>query len=421
MRSTTVVQLLLGLCVLATNLSTENGSFVAAASKRRRAGYVDLDDDDDDDRDLERARRRRNRVRGTSGVIIGGGDNDDDDDYAYRLHGKQSSEPGAPMKAVQVVEFGEPETALKFTEVKIPEVGPTQVLVQIFAAGVNPVETYIRSGKYHKHPSLPYIPGNDGAGVIRRVGSDVTQWEAGMRVWINTAVTGTYAQFAVAEQDQVAILPHFLSYQQGAAVSVAYRTAYKALVTRGNLQAGQSVLVHGGTGGVGIAAIHLAKLYGASPVYATAGTEDGRKLLLRNGADWVFNHRNANYLDEIANEHPAGIDLIVEMLANVNLGEDLKLLGKNGIVTVVGSRGEVTINPRDLMVQSSQIRGVLGGTPLEEQQVFQGVKSAIASRAFEPVVGVGLMLDKAAEAHREVLDHKHTGGGAMGKVVLLPF
>ncbi len=159
--------------------------------------------------------------------------------------------------------------------------------LQIFAAGVNPVETYIRSGIYDDLPSLPWTPGNDGAGVIRQLGGGVAasypRLAVGDRVWVAKSATGTYAQFAVARAGDVAPLPAALSFEQGAAISVAFRTAYKALVLRGGLRAGQSVLVHGASGGVGMAAVQLARLYGASVVFGTAGTRKGRDVLEEMG------------------------------------------------------------------------------------------------------------------------------------------
>src|SRR5262245_40840614 len=175
------------------------------------------------------------------------------------------------MKAIRVTQFGGPEV-LRVEEVAEPRPGAGQVLVRVQAVGVNPVDTYIRSGAYARKPELPYTPGTDAAGTVAAVGEGVTTVSAGDRVYTSGTVTGAYAEIAVAEVSQVHPLPEKASFPQGAAVNVPYATAYRALFQRARGQAGETVLVHGASGGVGIASVQLAVAAGMT-VYGTAGTE----------------------------------------------------------------------------------------------------------------------------------------------------
>src|SRR5271154_6757625 len=252
------------------------------------------------------------------------------------------------MKAIRVHEFGGPEV-LKLEEVATPKPSAGQVLVRIHAAGVNPYDTYMRAGTYALKPPLPYTPGSDAAGVIESIGDGIKKVKAGDRVYTAKTLTGAYAEYALALEDQVYRLPEKISYAQGAAVYVPYATAYHALYHSAQARASETVLVHGASGGVGIAAVQLARALGLT-VFGTASTQKGRDLVQREGAHQVFDHGKPGYLDEILKSTAArGVDIVLEMLANVNLANDMKLLATNGRIIVIGSRGEISINPRDLM------------------------------------------------------------------------
>ncbi|XP_036206191.1 quinone oxidoreductase isoform X2 [Myotis myotis] len=262
------------------------------------------------------------------------------------------------MRAIRVFEFGGPDV-LKFqSDVAVPITKDHQVLIKVHACGVNPVDTYIRSGTYSRKPPLPYTPGSDVAGVIEAVGENVSAFKKGDRVFTAGTISGGYAEFAVAADDTVYTLPEKLDFKQGAALGVPYFTAYRALLHSARGKAGESVLVHGASGGVGLAACQIARAYGLK-VLGTAGTEEGKNIVLRNGAHEVFNHREVNYIDKIKKSvGEKGIDIIIEMLANVNLSNDLNLLSYGGRVIIVGSRGPIEINPRDTMAKETSIIGV---------------------------------------------------------------
>ncbi|MFZ0736359.1 MAG: NADPH:quinone reductase [Candidatus Acidiferrales bacterium] len=320
------------------------------------------------------------------------------------------------MKAILVHEFGGPEV-LKLEEVPTPRPATGQVLVRIHAAGVNPYDTYMRNGTYSVKPPLPYTPGSDGAGTVEAVGEGVKAVKPGDRVYTAKTLTGAYAEYALTLESQVHPLPAKISYAQGAGVWVPYGTAYHALYQSTRVRAGETVLIHGASGGVGIAAVQLARAIGLI-VLGTAGTEKGLELAKREGAHHVFNHAQPGHLEQILKATGGqGVDVILEMLANVNLAQDLKLLATHGRVIVIGSRGDATITPRDTMLRRSSIHGftLWGISEAEEKEIHAGLVAGLENGTLRPVVGKELPLAEAARAHREILEP-----GAFGKIVLVP-
>jgi NADPH2:quinone reductase len=321
-----------------------------------------------------------------------------------------------PMQAIVVKRFGGPEV-LQLEEVPRPKPGPGEVLVRIRAAGVNPADTYIRSGSYARKPELPYTPGTDGAGVVEAVGDGVSGVRQGDRVYTATTLTGTCAQYCLAKESQVHPLPERVSFPQGAGVYVPYGTAVRALDLVALATPGETVLVHGASGGVGIAAVQYAAARGMT-VIGTAGTERGRELARREGARHVLDHSAAGYQEQVpALTGGRGADVILEMLANVNLAADLRLVAPRGRIVVIGSRGEVTINPRDLMSRDAAVLATTLWNIREEdaRAVHAAIVAGLASGTLRPVVGLELPLAEAAEAHRRI-----TQPGAYGKIVLVP-
>jgi len=320
------------------------------------------------------------------------------------------------MKAILVREFGGPEV-LKLEEVPTPKPAAGQVLVRIHGAGVNPYDTYMRAGTYAVKPPLPYTPGSDAAGVIEAVGDGVKKVKTGDRVYTAKTVTGAYAQYAIALEEQVHSLPEKISFGQGAGVWVPYGTAYHALHHSAEAKASETVLVHGASGGVGSAAVQMARAMGLT-VFGTAGTQKGIDLVKREGAHHVFDHSKAGYAEEILKATGGrGVDIVLEMLANVNLVTDLKLLATNGRVIIIGNRGEITINPRDFMLRRASARGftLWAITPAEEAEIHAGLIAGLENGTLCPVVGKELPLSEAARAHKEILEP-----GAAGKIVLMP-
>jgi NADPH:quinone reductase len=322
------------------------------------------------------------------------------------------------MKAVVVREFGPPDV-MRVETVPDPRPGPQQVLIRVKAVGVNPVETYVRSGSYARKPNLPYTPGSDIAGVVEAVGANVTAFKPGDRVYAHgvAAGSGGYAELAVSEDSQVHRLADGVSFEQGAAIGVPYGTAWRALFMKAQARAGEVVFINGASGGVGIAAVQIARFRGLH-VIGTAGTERGLALVREQGAHHVLNHRDADYIQQVMPlTGGRGADVILEMLANVNLDRDLDVLALRGRVVVVGNRGRIEIDPRKLMGKDSAIIGMVGpnAPPEEVRETHAALGAALEAGALKPVVGRTMPLADAAKAHVAVMEP-----GAYGKIVLIP-
>lgn len=324
------------------------------------------------------------------------------------------------MKAILVREFGGPDV-LKLEEVPDPTAGAGQVTVRIHAVGVNPYDTYMRAGGYAITPDLPYTPGADAAGVIDQVGSEAGAWQVGDRVYISgTAIGkahGAYAELAVCEAAQVHRLPARITFAQGAGIFVPYVTAWRALFGRANARAGDTVLIHGASGGVGIAATQFAVAAGLT-VIGTAGTDEGLAVVRKQGARHAINHRSDGYLDQITSATGGrGPDVILEMLANVNLDHDLTIVAPGGRIVVIGNRGRVEIDARKIMGKDCAVYGLaLWGIPPDEiRRAHQAIIAGLESGSLNPVVGKEMPLADAAKAHVAVMEP-----GAHGKIVLIP-
>ncbi|HEY6871773.1 MAG TPA: NADPH:quinone reductase [Geobacteraceae bacterium] len=320
------------------------------------------------------------------------------------------------MKAVRIHEFGAPEV-MRLEEVPDPVPGPGQVVVRVAAAGVNPVDTYIRAGFYRPGLKLPHTPGLDGAGTIVAVGPEVKHRRVGERVYVAWSISGTCAEQVLCKEFQTHPLPEGISFAQGAAIGVPYGAAFRALFQRGRALPGETVLVHGASGGAGIAAVQLARAAGLR-VIGTAGSEQGEKLVLAQGAHHVLNHRAPGYLDVLPElTCGQGVDIILEMLANVNLGRDLQVLATGGRVVVIGSRGSVEIDPRDAMSREAAILGMTlySATDKELASMHAAFAAGLANGTLRPVVSREIPLAEAARAHHEVLEKS-----TLGKIVLIP-
>jgi len=320
------------------------------------------------------------------------------------------------MKAIRVHEFGEPEV-MRLENVAGLTPGPAEVVVRLHAVGVNPVDTYIRSGLYRPSLKLPYTPGLDGAGVIKAAGSEVKHRQVGQRVYVAWSLSGTYAEEVLCKEFQTYPLPGSISFGQGAAIGVPYGAAYRALFQRARAVAGESVLVHGASGGVGIAAVQLARAAGLR-VIGTAGSDEGKALVLAQGAHHVLNHRSAGYLESVQElTCGRGVDVILEMLANMNLDHDLGVLATGGRVVVIGSRGRVEIDPRTAMGKEAAILGMTlyNASEKELAGMHAAFGAGLENGTLRPVVSRELPLADAAAAHHAVLE-----ASTFGKIVLFP-
>ena len=320
------------------------------------------------------------------------------------------------MKAIRVHNFGTPEV-MQLEEVPdlVPGVG--QVVVTVKAVGVNPVDTYIRSGLYRPDLKLPYTPGLDAAGIIAAVGPEVEHRTVGQRVYVARSLSGTYAEQVLCKEFHTQPLPAGISFAQGAAIGVPYGAAYRALFQKAYAQAGETILVHGASGGVGVAAVQLAKAAGMR-VIGTAGTAEGRALVLAQGAHHVLNHSTSGYLEELPElTCGQGVDVILEMLANVNLDKDLRVLATGGRLVVIGCRGSVEIDPRTAMGREAVILGMtlFNASDKELKAMHAAFVAGLENGTLRPVVSREVPLAEAASAHHAVMETS-----TLGKIVLIP-
>ena len=319
------------------------------------------------------------------------------------------------MKAIVVKEFGAPDV-MKFEDAPDPTPGPGQLLIRVHAVGANPVEAYIRAGTYARKPNLPYIPGSDVGGTVEKTGANVTKFKPGDRVYTQGA-SGGYAQLMVCDEALAHPLPGRVSFAQGAALGVPYSTAWRALFMRARAHAGETLLVHGASGGVGTAAVELGRSHGLR-VIGTAGTKEGVNLAREHGAHHVLNHRDADYLQQVMPlTGNTGVDVVLEMLANVNLDHDLDVLARNGRIVVIGSRGRVEIDPRKALARDGAILGMtlFNATAEELREIHAGLVAGLENGTLNPVIGKEFPLADAAKAHVAIME-----SAAYGKIVLVP-
>ncbi|HVF47320.1 MAG TPA: NADPH:quinone reductase [Pyrinomonadaceae bacterium] len=320
------------------------------------------------------------------------------------------------MKAIVVREFGEPKV-MRVEDVPTPTPSARQVLVKIDAAGVNPVDTYLRTGIHAHAPNLPYTPGKDAAGVVEQVGTEVTKFQVGDRVYAADSITGTYAEYTVCNEDQLGRLPDSISFEQGAGIWTPYATSYRALFQKASAKKGETVLIHGASGGVGIAAVQWAKGVGLK-VIGTASSDEGKQLVSEQRADAVFDHADEDHLGDIHEfTDGRGVDIIIEMLANVNLERDFEALAMFGRITVVGSRGSLQFTPRLAMTREATIYGMslFNSSQDERDDIHAAIFDGLNDEYLNPIVTRRFSLDEAPRAHHEVIENK-----ALGKIVLVP-
>ena len=320
------------------------------------------------------------------------------------------------MKSIVVREYGAPEV-MKLEEVPVPEPGAAQVLIKVEAIGVNPVETYIRSGNHAQAPKVPFTPGKDAAGTVEKVGEGVTKFKRGDRVYTAGSISGTYAEYSLCEESHLGHLPENVSFEQGAGIWTPYATSYRALFQRAGAKSGETVLIHGASGGVGVASIQWAKNAGLN-VIGSASSDEGKKLVENEGADYVVDHTDGNHLAEVRDlTDGRGVDVIIEMLANENLVRDFDALAMFGRITVVGNRGSLDFNPRLAMGKDATIYGMsLFNAPSSAmQEIHDAIFDGLSKGFLKPVVGESIPLAEAPRAHHQVIE-----GKAFGKIVLIP-
>ncbi|GMT28912.1 hypothetical protein PFISCL1PPCAC_20209 [Pristionchus fissidentatus] len=323
----------------------------------------------------------------------------------------------ATMRGAAVAVFGGPENIQVKDDLPVPTISqPNEVLIEVYTAGINPVDTYIRSGNYAVLPSLPYIPGRDGCGVVKEIGTGVKHVNIGDRVWFLATKSGATAEITVSSK--VFPLPQALTWLEGACLGVPYLTAHRALFTKGLLKESDRVLIHGASGGVGLAACQLARHSGAALVVGTAGSIEGKTAVDRNGAHKSVCHAESDYMKQLKEIAPNGFDLIIEMAAHLNLSSDLNLLSPGGRIGIVGSRGDISISPRALMQKESSMYGVtLAGATMDEMYECSSMMlDMFTSTPYRPQWRQVYGIEELHKGHSDIIDPNMT---ALGKRIAI--
>jgi len=316
----------------------------------------------------------------------------------------QSTKP--MMKAVVVHEYGGPEV-LKFEDAPRPEPKENEVLIRVIATGVNPVDSLIRSGKYAKFfgTTLPLIPGYDIAGAIEKAGAKVTRLKIGDAVYAYTMWGGGYAEYTVATEGEAAIKPKSISFVEAAGVPLAALTAWQALIDTANLSSGQTVLIHGGSGGVGSFAIQIAKARGAK-VIATASTPN-QDLLKQLGADVAVDYTKQKF-EDVAKD----VDAVLDSVGKDTLERSYGVLKKGGfIATLVAQLDQAELDKHGIHGASISVKPNAG--ELSE------ITKLIDEKKIKPIVSLVLPLSDAVKAQEQAATH-HTRGKIVLKVLEEP-
>ena len=258
--------------------------------------------------------------------------------------------------------------------------------------------------------------GNDAAGVVVEVGSGVSAFKPGDKVYTTKTLSGAYAECSLVTADSLHRIPGSLSFAEAAALPTPYLTAFRGLIQRGRARASDTVLIHGASGGVGVAAVQFARAYGMT-VFGTAGTDQGLDIVKQAGAHMSFKHREDYTAWMLSATGNRGFNVIVENAAHINLGRDLEMLTPGGCVAVVGSRGPIQVNPRDAMSREASVVGVMlfQASDRELADAHAAIRGGAEAGWLKPIVGKQYPLSEAAAAHKEIME----GSGALGKMVLV--
>jgi NADPH:quinone reductase len=323
------------------------------------------------------------------------------------------------MKAVVCEAFGGPEV-LAYRDVPDPQPpGPNEVQVRIEARGVQYVDVLMLAGKYQFRPDPPFIPGGEAAGTVVAVGADVTRFRIGDRV-MSRHTLGACAQLGNAKAELCDPVPEGMSMEAAGVFRGAYSTAYHALLQRGRLKEGEWVLVHGAAGGIGIAAIQVAKLFGAK-VIATASTDEKRRACLEEGADHAIGY-HGGFLDAVKElTGGRGVDIVYDPIGAEVAEESLRCLAWCGRLLILGFLGGGPTNIRSnyLLIKGIDAIGVrIGGLNEADPALAIANAKALAELAgqgkLRPRISHRFPLAQAAEAMQAVIDRK-----VIGKAVLV--
>ncbi len=323
------------------------------------------------------------------------------------------------MKAIVFAETGGPEV-LALGDVPRPQVRPGGVLIKNHAIGVNFADTRFRQGMYVVKPKLPDTPGMEAAGVVEAVGEGVTDVGPGARVAAFTSKS--YAEYCLAPASMVIALPEFVSFVEGAAFPIQVLTAYHLLHTAASTGPGRTVLVHAAAGGVGLAAVQLARAAGAR-VFGTVSSDTKVQLARECGADTVINYTMEKFADEVLRlTEGRGVDLILDAVGKPTFEEGLRCLAPFGHLILYGRAGGPpdplnvsVLSPKSQTVSGFMLPTVTRGFPDQTRQSAAHCFALMREGRLKLYIGKSWPLAQAAEAHRYLESRQSTG-----KLILVP-
>jgi NADPH:quinone reductase-like Zn-dependent oxidoreductase len=344
------------------------------------------------------------------------------------------------MKSIRFHAFGGADV-LRYEDAPKPEIGPTDVLINLKAAALNHLDLWVRSGARERNIPLPHIPGSDGSGIVAEAGSAVNWIKPGDRVLISSGLScghcemclggrdnlcleyrvlgvredGTYAEFVRVPALNVFPIPEGLDFNEAAAIPVVFLTAWHMLVTLAKIRPGEIALVHGAGSGVGSAAIQIARMIGAR-VITTAGSHEKLKKAQELGADDLINYQEKDFVEEVRRiTEKKGVDVVFEHVGGEVLEKSITVLARGGRLVTCGATSEFAAK-MDIRYVYSRHQSILGswmGVKSELIEVLRFFTGPKSKRRLNPVIDKVFPLAQAADAHRRMEERKN-----FGKIVL---
>jgi NADPH2:quinone reductase len=323
------------------------------------------------------------------------------------------------MKAIRAHQWCTPRE-LVIDEIDRPEPGSGQILVRVAAAGLNFPDLLIITGKYQFKPSLPFSPGFEIAGTVEKTGPGVTRFSVGDRVVAQVPVGG-FAEYAVAEEAYAHVKPDSMSDEQAAAFPLVYQTSYFGIAYRGALQEGETVLVHSAAGGVGLAAVQIARALGAGKIIGTVGSDDKTAVVRDNGSDVVVNYQTEDFVEVVKREtNGRGADVIYDPVGGEVGERSTKCIAFEGRLVIIGFTSGKFSNfvANHILVKNYSVVGLHWGAyrqnnPAKIEQGWNELIELYQTRMLKPVIGGSFRMEQVAEAMEFMASRK-----AIGKIVL---